>query len=97
MDISPIDLRTRQGDHGSLRKCFEAVDKEMKIRLADVQFFIKEGNIYRMYTLRSKKQMEQLVVPSGLRHFVMKMAHEGILAEHEGIKRTSDRVLEEFY
>ncbi|XP_049267363.1 uncharacterized protein LOC125756539 [Rhipicephalus sanguineus] len=97
LDISPQDLRTKQKEDSSLRKCFEAVNQEVKTKFAEILFFMKEGILHRKYTLRSKRQVDQLVIPRCLRHFVMKMAHEGILSGHQGIKRTTDRVLEEFY
>lgn len=93
----PMNLRTKQRDDGSLRQCSEEIDKEMETRFAGIQFFVKKRIIYRKYTLRSTKQMQQFVVPRNLRHFVMTMAHSGILAGHQGIKRTADHVLEVFY
>lgn len=97
LDMSARDLQKSQRDDASLQKCFEAVDKPIQTRFAEILFFTKEEILYRRYKLRSKRETEQLVVPTALRHCVMQMAHEGILAGHQGIKRTTDRILEEFY
>ncbi|KAM7300391.1 uncharacterized protein ISCGN_020955 [Ixodes scapularis] len=97
VDIHPEELRTKQREDPSLNGCFEAVGREVVSRAADVKFVLTNGILFRHYRLPSAKQMEQLIVPSNLRSFVLKMAHEGILSGHQGIKRTTDRVLEEFY
>ena len=37
------------------------------------------------------------VVPVGFREKVLRLAHETLLAEHLGIKKTLDRVVSEFF
>ncbi|XP_040061524.1 uncharacterized protein LOC120836604 [Ixodes scapularis] len=97
LDINPAELSAKQKQDATLQKCFEAVGSKVASRSADIDFVLMNGILFRRYRLPSQKEMEQLVVPTGLRTFVLKMAHEGILSGHQGIKRTTDRVLEEFY
>lgn len=95
--LTPSDLKAKQKDDPTLRRCFETVGSKAITRTAEIEFVLVKGILFRRYKLPSKKEMEQLVVPAPLREFVLKMAHEGILAGHQGTKRTADRVLEEFY
>ncbi|XP_040070203.1 uncharacterized protein LOC115319763 [Ixodes scapularis] len=95
--ITSTELSAKQREDSTLQRCFEEVGSKVATRSADIEFTLINGILFRRYKLPSKKEMEQLVVPSDLRDFVLKMAHEGILAGHQGIKRTTDRILEEFY
>lgn len=97
LDINPAELSAKQKQDATLQRCFEAVGSKVASRSADIEFVLMNGILFRRYRLPSQKEMEQLVVPTGLRTFVLKMAHEGILSGHHGIKRTTDRMLEEFY
>ncbi|XP_049514006.1 uncharacterized protein LOC125941102 [Dermacentor silvarum] len=97
LQLNPSDLIAKQKDDPTLQRCFEAVGNKVTTRSAETEFVLMKGILFRRYKLPSKKEMEQLVVPAELREFVLKMAHEGIMAGHQGTKRTTDRVLEEFY
>ena len=61
-----------------------------------VRFKYKNELLYREYESSGKKHT-QLVVPSKYRAGVLKLAHEAIMAGHMGIKKTTERVLSEFY
>ena len=63
---------------------------------AVVQFIEKGGLLYRKYTAASKEYL-QLVVPERLRNMIMKMGHEILMAGHMGIRKTTSRILTEFY
>ena len=41
--------------------------------------------------------LRQVLVPKKLRNEVLRLGHEGILAGHLGIKKSSDRILTNFY
>ena len=52
--------------------------------------------LYRQFTKGNKVTL-QLVVPEGFREKVLRLAHETLLTEHLGIKKTLDRVVSEFF
>ena len=58
-------------------------------------FVRKKGLLYRQFT-KGNKVILQLVVPEGFREKVLRLAHETLLTEHLGIKKTLDRVVSEF-
>lgn len=96
-NVSPAELASVQKEDSTLQSCFESVGRNTTMKTAQSVFVLVHEILFSRYRLSSKKEMEQLVVPTILRDFVLKMAHEGILSGHQGIKRTMDRVLEEFY
>ena len=54
--------------------------------------------MYRKFTpLKGGNAVKQLVVPKEVREKVIRVAHDGLLSGHCGIKRTKDRVLSNFY
>ena len=62
----------------------------------ETKFVRKKGLLYRQFT-KGNKVTWQLVVPVGFRDKVLRLAHETLLAEHLGIKKTLDRVVSEFF
>ena len=62
----------------------------------ETKFVRKKGLLYRQFT-KGNMVMLQLVVPVGFREKVMRLAHETLLNEHLGIKKTLDRVVSEFF
>ncbi len=62
------------------------------------KFAYRKDLLYRNFeSIGSGRMYHQLVVPKTLRTTVMKVAHESIMAGHLGVKKTTDRVLSEFY
>ena len=61
----------------------------------ETKFVRKKGLLYRQFTKGNKVTL-QLVVPEGFREKVLRLAHETLLAEHLGIKKTLDRVVSQF-
>ena len=53
-------------------------------------------SLYRQFT-KGNKVTWQLVVPEGFHEKVLRLAHETLLTEHLGIKKTLDRVVSEFF
>ncbi|XP_075733060.1 uncharacterized protein LOC142775507 [Rhipicephalus microplus] len=90
-------LKKYQVDDETLRKCFEAVGKKIMSNDRETVFFIRDGTLFRKHNLPDGTNLEQLVVPRQLREVVLKLAHEGILAGHQGITKTVSRVTGEFY
>ena len=62
----------------------------------ETKFVRKKGLLYRQFTKGNKVTL-QLVVPVGFRETVLRLAHETLLTEHLGIKKTLDRVVSEFF
>ena len=62
----------------------------------ETRFVRKKGLLYRQFTKGNKVTL-QLVVPVGFREKVLRLAHETLLTEHLGIKKTLDRVVSEFF
>ena len=52
--------------------------------------------MYRQFT-KGNKVILQLVIPVGFREKVLRLAHETLLTEHLGIKKTLDRVVSELF
>ena len=62
----------------------------------ETKFVWKKGLLYRQFTKRNKVIL-QLVVPEGFREKDLRLAHETLLTEHLGIKKTLDRVVSECF
>ena len=63
-------------------------------------FVIEDGMLFRYFQspkVSNNNIFKQLVVPSPHRMTVMKRAHDCVLSGHLGIKKTTDRVLSNFY
>lgn len=98
LDISPKELRKLQSTDPTLETCFAALGKKTTSKKsAVIEFVLIRDVLFRRYHTVERRDLEQLVVPKDLRNTVMKMAHEGLLSGHQGQRRTTDRVLEEFY
>lgn len=64
------------------------------------KYAMKNGVLYREFQGRNLKLgniFQQLVVPAKLRIQVMKLAHEAILGGQQGSKKTTDKVLTNFF
>ena len=62
----------------------------------ETKFLRKKDVLYRQFTKGNKATL-QLVVPEGFREKVLRLAHETLLTEHLGIKKTLDRVVSKFF
>lgn len=90
-------MKALQKDDDSLRHCFEKVGKMMIAGGHEDEYYLHDGILYRKHKVSGGKILDQLVVPKDLRVNVMKLAHEGIHACHQGVKRTVDRIVSEYY
>ena len=62
----------------------------------ETKFVRKKGLLYRQFTKGNKVTL-QLVIPGDFCEKVLRLAHETLLTEHLGIKKTLDRVVSEFF
>ncbi|XP_053385664.1 uncharacterized protein LOC128550494 [Mercenaria mercenaria] len=85
---STLDLCRKKAEEGTIKQCRGK---------GSVRFEIKNRLLYREYTAQNLDKSRQLIVPKCLRETVMKVAHDSLLSGHLGIRKTSDRVLGEFY
>ncbi|XP_075526549.1 uncharacterized protein LOC142558281 [Dermacentor variabilis] len=98
LKITRQDLATAQNKDKTLKSCRNKVGQVFQgKRLASYSFEVVNGVLHRHYRLPSGKMTEQVVVPQGLRRQVLALAHENLRSGHQGIKGTTDRVLESFY
>ncbi|GFN80780.1 Zinc finger protein [Plakobranchus ocellatus] len=63
-----------------------------------VSFEKARGIVYRRYEdIGRNVDVKQVVLPKPLREYVMSVAHDSITGAHLGIRRTKDKVLNNFY
>ena len=58
----------------------------------ETKFVRKKDLLYRQFT-NGNKATFQLVIPEGFREKILTLAHETLMTEHLGIKKTLDRVV----
>ena len=66
----------------------------------EISFEVKNGVLYRIFKhphVNNGKPMIQVMLPSPLRRQLMELAHQSIMGEHTGIKKTTDKILSAFY
>lgn len=89
----PQEVRELQQKDPSLSLYRELAEKS---ETNQAKFFYKKGLLYRKY-IRSGVSISQLIVPEALRKTALKIAHDSPMAGHQGIRRTTDRLLQSFY
>ena len=102
-NTNPDEMKKEQTSDETLKK-FRTLSETGDIKaLKDggtAKVVLRNGLLYREFSsprVSNGKVFRQLVVPEKYRVQVMKLAHESIMAGHLGVKKTSDRVLAEFY
>lgn len=66
----------------------------------EVSFQLKNDILYRVYVhpkVNAGKPLRQVMVPQRLRNRVMVLAHDSTLGGHLGVKKTTDKILSNFY
>ena len=101
-DIDPKDMEAAQREDRSIAHLWDKARKqeESQDTLDKYCFIIKGKYLMRKCKDNSSKiskSQTQLVVPQMHRNKVMKMAHDGIMAGHQGISRTTERIQQQFY
>ena len=99
IEVDKTKLVDMQRNDKSLDKYWSFKSPEVKGE-REVIFLERGGVLYRQYThpyINGGVPVKQIMVPKDLRHQVMTVAHDSITGGHMGIKKTTDRVLSNFY
>lgn len=89
-----------QKDDETLRSCWDKSKtqeayKELEVK--EAKYIMKSDILYRQCKTNDGRIITQLILPSSLRNRVIKLAHESIMSGHQGITKTKDRVLAQFW
>ena len=97
-NVSTEEISNLQKQDSTLQKWFEEAerDHEEDSPIREVRFEVKNGLLWRKKE-SEKRMITQLVVPVQLREKVMKLAHDGIMSGHQGVKKTTERVTVHFF
>lgn len=99
IDIQPdrTKLVEEQARDESLKKCFSAIGRQFVSQSGHQSGFLLEKKIiYRRHKFPSGKEFKLLVVATKYKMLVLRLGHEGLLAD-QGAKKMEDRVVTEFY
>src|ERR1043165_1225127 len=98
--VTPDEIRKLQEEDESLKKYREMSEHKNTegIHTDKIQFIKQNGLLYRKYNEVLKDDVKlQLMVPKPLRDKVLKIAHCCLLSAHLGIKKTHDKICNDFY
>lgn len=100
-DIKPEEMKKAQEDDTTLdapRQHANEGGTRTHGKYAESKFYYKGGLLYRKYVLTQKgEEVNQLVVPKLYRHCVLELAHESVMGGHMGARKTSQKILAEFF
>ena len=103
LNVQKAEVIKFQEADETLRKCF--VWSEQKKKFSSDKgslywFSLEDGLLLRNFqspSVHFGERVSQVVLPKCLREKVLSLAHCGLLAGHQGSKKTLDRVLSNFY
>jgi len=94
-------LQQLQASDPSLKKVSRLAVYSDKVKSKSVAFSRQNELCYRKWTPRNQVQQDfkvtQVVVPRGCRNSILKLAHDIPIAGQLGMKKTKDRILQNFY
>ena len=97
--VSRKEFEESQNSDKSLDKLRSATEEKERGK-GKSYFGVKDNLLYRFFwhpNVNGGKVLKQLVVPTQLRFKTMEIAHETMMSGHLGIKKTSDRILSNFF
>ena len=96
---SPKQFKEAQTQDPSLVRFFEWAKEPFQGNNSQVKWFEMEGDLLVRRYKRPEDGilLKQVLVPKKLRNEVLRLGHEGILAGHLGIKKSSDRIQTNLY
>ena len=98
--VSSDEFLREQKHDPQLCKLFEKARSGKKATIRgryQERFEVRRKLLYRIFMVKGRDPVKQLVVPQKLRTRVMSVAHESVLAGHLRIRKTIDRVGSCFY
>jgi len=100
LQVSTADLQHLQQENVDLQKYFELASSQESIKsgkVATVQYQVSKGILYRIFQVPGKPDVKQVMVPKELRQAVLGLAHDSVMSGHEGVHKTTDRVMSNFW
>ena len=91
-DVDSTTIQQMQRDDETLKSYFDKVDNDSTSD-DTIRFSVIRGLLHRI----PRNSSSQLATPKPLRNQVMQLAHDGIMSGHQGVRRTTDRVLSNFW
>ena len=101
--VTPTELKEAQQKDDTLQKLQELAEShtEKVSRHNNISsFYFKDGILYRSFhstSMDPDTNLTQVVVPKPYRKQVMQTAHENLLGGHQGAKKTTDKILTNFF
>lgn len=100
LDLTREEFAAQQKSDSTLQATWEKVregkPRQVK-RGGQVNFIEQNGLCYRQFSDTSNLCSKQLIVPKPCRESVMQLAHDSLMAGHLGVRKTTDRVISQFY
>lgn len=97
-NLNRVKLAQEQHEDPTLRSIYRKVGKESRsARGHHYTFLESEDLLYRVCRLSNGNEFKQIVMPQTFRESVLRAAHERLMPRHAGIRKTTYRILEEFY
>ena len=100
ISVNRKEIIKMQAEDDSLQRPMDMIG-EVKVRnRREVTFEKKNGILYRIFKHSSVNRGEpirQVIIPKPLRGQVMHLVHNSIMGRHMGIRKTTNRVLTNFY
>lgn len=93
-DVSKEELMKLQSSDLTLETAMKAAEDNSTSRGLFVQH---RGLLYKVRRDVNGQESKHLALPTRLRPQVIRLAHEGIMSGHQGIRRTLDRVAQQFW
>ena len=100
LHVSKDDLLRLQHESSDLKKYFDLADAQETVRsgkLATVRCEDRHGILYRVYQIPGRADVRQLMVPEQLRKAVLGLAHDSVMSGHQGVHKTTDRLMSNFW
>ena len=98
LSVNPREFREAQRKDDDLARYYEFVhqtDAQDEVRK---WFALQDDTLFRFYRRPEDDViLRQAIVPTAYRAEVLRIGHEGLLAGHLGIKKTTDRIVTHFF
>ncbi|KAK8769473.1 hypothetical protein V5799_014060 [Amblyomma americanum] len=95
LKVSRSALIAEQKKDGSLENM--RCNVKEGIAKKNARFVERGGVLYRKYLDRRGVEFDQLIVPQCYRQDLLRLSHGGSCSGHLGVKKTKDRLLQEYY